>query len=111
MTWRCSLTSWLLQVGIIWLGAYKLKSSLFQKVKCPICNQETLVPYSCVASVLSGAHIIKFHCLNCKEHIATNKMSSYYHTIRDYIIANRSNLIGDKGKCTTASSNTRFITN
>ena len=55
-----------LNVALIYVGAFELENNLFTKIKCPICNKEDLIPYFCGASILSGAHVIKFHCLNCK---------------------------------------------
>ena len=75
-----------MEVGIVWLWSGTLNSALFSKYKCPCCGKETLVPYYCVGSILSGGHVIKFYCLNCKERIAFNNISDYFHLIRDYCL-------------------------
>lgn len=90
-----------LECAIIWLGSFRLNSSLFPKIKCPLCGkEEVLVPYFCGASVLSGCHVIQFYCTNCNEQIATNNNPDYYHKIRDYILKNIENLPKGKIKCT-----------
>ena len=81
-----------LDVAIIWLGTFEINSSIFPKMKCPICGKTELIPYFCGASILSGCHVIKFYCLNCNEKIAFNRVSDYYHEIRNYILKNRQNL-------------------
>jgi len=79
-----------LEAGIIWLGAYYIDSTIFPKVKCPVCGkEEVLIPYQTIASVLSGAHTIKFWCSNCNERFVTNDYSEYYHLIRNYVIENK----------------------
>ena len=84
------------EIGIIWLCSGYVDSAEFPKYKCPCCGKESLVPYCCVASVLSGAHVIKFHCLNCKERIAFNNISDYFHLIRDYCSKNRDKMKNDR---------------
>ena len=89
-----------LEVKIIYIGEFTLESSFFSKIKCPLCGkEEALIPYFCGASVLSGCHVIKFHCLECKELIADNNNSEYFHKIRDFVIKNRTNFnkTGAKG--------------
>ncbi len=99
-----------LECAIIWLGSFRLDSSLFPKIKCPVCGkEEVLVPYFCGASILSGCHVIQFYCTNCKEQIATNNNSDYYHKIRDYILKNRKNLTAGKTICTTICSDKTII--
>lgn len=85
-----------LNAKILYLGNFELKSSAFQKIKCPICGkEEALIPYFCGASVLSGAHVLKFYCKECHEHIAINNNSDYYHKIRDYIFEHRHELVSE----------------
>ncbi len=84
------------EIGIIWLCSGYVDSAEFPKYKCPCCGKESLVPYYCVASVLSGAHVIKFHCLNCKERIAFNNIKDYFHLIRDYCSKNRDKMKNDR---------------
>ena len=84
------------EIGIVWLCSGYVDSAEFQKYKCPCCGKETLVPYYCVGSILSGAHVIKFHCLNCKERIAFNNIKDYFHLIRDYCINNPSKMKNDR---------------
>ncbi|MBR3628060.1 MAG: hypothetical protein IKN42_04345 [Elusimicrobia bacterium] len=84
------------EIGIIWLCSGYVDSTEFPKYKCPCCGKESLVPYYCVASVLSGAHVIKFHCLNCKERIAFNNIKEYFHLIRDYCSKNRDKMKNDR---------------
>ena len=81
-----------LNVALIYVGAFELENNVFSKIKCPICGKEEAIPYFCGASILSGAHVLKFHCLNCKELIATNDLKEYYHSIRNYIVKNKNNL-------------------
>ncbi|MCR5266846.1 MAG: hypothetical protein K6E29_09695 [Cyanobacteria bacterium RUI128] len=74
---------------ILGLGQYRLKSSIFPRIKCPVCGkEEALIPYFCGASVLSGCHVIKFYCTECHEKIAVNNQLDYFHKIRDHIIKN-----------------------
>jgi len=84
------------EIGIIWLYSGFVDSMAFPKYKCPCCGKETLVPYYCVGSMLSGAHVIKFHCLNCKERIAFNNIKDYFHLIRDYCINNPDKMKNDR---------------
>lgn len=81
-----------LDAAIIWLGAYELDSSEFPKIKCPVCGEEALIPYFLGASVLSGAHTIRFYCTKCQERIVFNDKIDYYHMIRDYIFKNQKTL-------------------
>ena len=71
-------------------------SAEFPKRECPCCGKETLVPYSCGGSGLSGTHMIRFHCLNCKERIAFNNIKDYFHLIRDYCLKNRDKMKNDR---------------
>ena len=74
-------------VGICWLSPQKnINSAEFPQAKCPLCGKEELIPYSCMASALSGAHVLQFYCACCQERIATNKLPDYYHMIRDYAL-------------------------
>ncbi len=84
------------EIGIVWLWSGFVDSAEFPKYKCPCCGKETLVPYYCVGSMLSGAHVIKFHCLNCKERIAFNNIKDYFRLIRDYCINNRNKMKSDR---------------
>lgn len=85
-----------LEVGIVWLCSGYVDSAEFPKYKCPCCGKETLVPYCCIGSVLSGAHVIKFHCLNCKERIAFNDILDYFHLIRNYCMKNPDKMKNDR---------------
>ena len=102
-----------LDVAIIWLGAFEMQSSDFPKIRCPVCGKEEgLIPYFCGGSILSGAHIIKFYCLNCHERIVFNDKISYFHKIRDYALKNRKNLsASSRVKTSTISKNAVFISN
>ena len=97
-----------LDVAIIWLGSYRIEdTSDFTRIKCPICGkEEALIPYMCGASVLSGAHTIRFYCTNCSELFVTNDDSDYYHKIRDYVIQNKRDLSPSPRfkSCTTIDS-------
>jgi len=84
------------EIGIVWLCSGYVDSAEFPKRECPCCGKETLVPYSCGGSGLSGTHMIRFHCLNCKERIAFNNIRDYFHLIRDYCSKNRDKLKKDK---------------
>ena len=84
------------EIGIIWLCSGYVDSIVFPKQKCPCCGKETLVPYYCVGSMLSGAHVIKFHCLYCKERIAFNNIRDFFHLIKNYCLKNRDKLKKDK---------------
>ncbi len=78
---------------IIYFGNFKADSSVFPRIKCPVCQkEEALIPYFCGASILSGSHVIKFYCNECKELIAINNNSDYYHLIRDYLIKHKTEL-------------------
>ena len=75
-----------LDVAIIWLGTFRLDSSQFPKVKCPICGkEESIIPYMCGGSMLSGSHTIQFYCLNCHEQFVTNDYIEYFRLIKSYI--------------------------
>ena len=79
-----------LEAGIMWLGAYYIDSNLFPKLKCPVCGkEEVLIPYQTIASILSGAHTIKFWCSSCNERFVTNDYDEYYHLICNYVKENR----------------------
>ena len=58
------------EAGVFELKSFRLKSNCFPKIKCPVCGKEESIVYSCVASMLSGVHTLKFHCLNCHESIS-----------------------------------------
>lgn len=72
------------EAGVFELKSFKLKSNCFPKIKCPVCGKEDSIVYSCVASMLSGAHTLKFYCLSCHESFVIRDID-YYHLIRDYI--------------------------
>lgn len=72
------------EAGVFELKSFRLKSNCFPKIKCPVCGKEESIVYSCVASMLSGVHTLKFHCLNCHESFVTRDID-FYHLIRDYI--------------------------
>ena len=51
-----------LDAAIMWLGAFRLRNELFPKEKCPVCGKdETLLPYMCGGSILTGNHTIQFY--------------------------------------------------
>ena len=77
-----------LDAALIWLGSYRLKSGLFQKEICPICKINTLIPYMCGGSVLSGAHTIQFYCTNCHEQFVTNDNIEYFRQIYRFVMDN-----------------------
>ena len=82
-----------LQTAILYLGSYQLKSNLFPKQKCPICEkEEVLIPYMCGGSVLSGCHTIQFYCLSCNEQFVTNDNIEYFRLIYKYILKNKDKL-------------------
>lgn len=72
------------EIGLSILGGFKPPSYIFPRAICPSCGKAKLIPYFCIASVLSGCHVIKFHCLNCKDRFATNQALDYYRVIRYY---------------------------
>lgn len=72
------------EVGLSWLGGFSVPCYIFPRAICPNCGKAKLIPYSCIASVLSGCHVIKFHCLNCKDRFATNQTLDYYKIMREY---------------------------
>ncbi len=76
-----------LEAGIIWLGGYMIDSSLFPKEKCPVCGEEeVLIPYKAIGSILSGCHTIQFWCSNCGERFVTNRHTEYFRSIYKYIL-------------------------
>jgi len=77
-----------MELGILWIGTFEPYSILFPNAKCPVCGEQTLIPYSCIASPLSGGHVIRFYCYNCKERIATNDALDYFHMLRDFSLKN-----------------------
>ena len=85
-----------MEIGIVWLCSGYVDSAVFPKYKCPYCGKETLVPYYCVGSVLSGAHVIKFHCLNCRERVAFNDILDYFHLIRNYCMKSPDKMKNDR---------------
>lgn len=72
------------ELGLLWLGSFEPPAYIFPRAVCPTCGKGKMIPYACIASVLSGCHTIKFHCLNCHERLATNNALDYYHLMRDY---------------------------
>lgn len=88
-----------MELGILWIGTFEPYSNRFPSAKCPVCGKHTLTPYSCIASPLSGGHVIKFYCYNCKECIATNDALDYFRMLRDFAIQNPS-WRAKKDKCT-----------
>ncbi len=56
------------------------------KKVCPCCSYQTLTPYYCLVYTLTGSHIIKFYCENCKEKIAFNNIYDYYKLLKKYLI-------------------------
>ncbi len=101
-----------LNAAVIWLGAYELPQ-IFPKVKCPVCGKEdALIPYFCGGSMLSGCHIIKFYCSNCKEKFVTNDEIEYFRSIKKYISENKNHLKQSPiiKKCTVLPANAEIIT-
>lgn len=72
------------KLGLCWLGTFKPPCWIFPRALCPNCGKIKLIPYSCIASVLSGGHVIKFYCLNCHERLATNDALDYFRVLRAY---------------------------
>ncbi|MBQ9246444.1 hypothetical protein IJ182_09280 [bacterium] len=81
-----------MDIAIIWLGAYETENCFFKKGKCPVCGEETLIPYFCGGSILSGCHIIKFYCTKCEEKFVTNSNIEYFREIKNFVVNNRKNL-------------------
>jgi len=81
-----------LDAAIIWLGAFRFKNGLFPKEICPACGKETLIPYKCGGSILSGAHTIQFYCTNCYEQFVTNDHIEYFRKIYRYALAHKDEL-------------------
>jgi hypothetical protein len=103
-----------LEAGIIWLGGYKLDSSLFPKEKCPVCGkEEVLIPYKTVGSILSGCHTISFYCTNCNEQFITNSHIEYFRKIYKYILENKKNFTPEQklGNCTSSPEDAEYIRN
>ena len=101
-----------LEAGIIWLGGYKLDSSLFPKEKCPVCGkEEVLIPYKTVGSILSGCHTISFYCTNCNEQFITNSHIEYFRKIYKYILENKKNFTPEQklGNCTSSPEDAEYI--
>jgi hypothetical protein len=73
-----------MELGILWLGTFYPPSRLFPRAKCPVCQQEKLLPYSCIASALSGGHVLRFYCQHCAERIATNDAPDYFRLLRNF---------------------------
>lgn len=94
-----------MEVGLIWIGGYKIDSNLFPREKCPICGkEEVLIPYKVVGSPLSGCHTIKFYCKNCEERFVTNEHIEYFRTIYRYVFENKENFLPEQrlNNCTVA---------
>lgn len=100
----------LCNIGIIWLGHYKLNNRLFPRKKCPICGKEEIMfPYKTVGSILSGCHVIQFYCPNCKEEFVTNDDSEYFRMVYRYILKQREEKkLKSLGGCTSAPANAMF---
>lgn len=101
-----------MEAAIMWLGAYYIDSSNFPKLKCPVCGkEEVLIPYQTIASVLSGAHTIKFWCSACNERFVTDDYLEYYHLIRNYVVENRKDFKEEQiiQGCPIAPLNAKFI--
>ncbi len=81
-----------LDAAIIWLGAFRFKSGLFPKEVCPVCGKETLIPYKCGGSILSGAHTIQFYCTDCYEQFVTNDHIEYFRNIYRYALEHKDEL-------------------
>jgi len=73
-----------MRLGLCWFGNFDPPCYIFPRAICPNCGKVKLIPYSCIASMLSGGHVIKFHCLNCHERLATNDALDYYQVLRTY---------------------------
>lgn len=86
-----------IQLGICWLGSYEPPQDKFPKAICPRCQKTALRPYSCIASPLSGRHVIKFYCYNCRERIATNNALDYYQLLRTYGTRKRYRVLPQEG--------------
>lgn len=94
-----------MEVGLIWLGGYKIDSNIFPREKCPICGkEEVLIPYKVVGSPLSGCHTIQFYCKNCEERFVTNEHIEYFRKIYRYVFENRENFLPEQklNNCTVA---------
>lgn len=101
-----------LEAEIIWLGGYKLDSSLFPKEKCPICGkEEVMIPYKAIGSILSGCHTIQFYCTNCGERFVTNEHIEYFRSIYRYILEHRKEFNPEQklNNCTSAPIKAEFI--
>ena len=101
-----------MEAGIIWLGSYKLDSSIFPKERCPICGKkEAIIPYKAVGSILSGNHTIQFICKECGEKFVTNDYIEYFRKIYKYIQNHRHEFKPEQklNNCTVAPVNTKFI--
>ena len=101
-----------LDAAIIWLGSYCIDNRTIPKIRCPACNRkESLIPYICGGSILSGIHIIKYICQNCGEKFVTNDNIESFKLIYKYILDNKNNL--EKSKlfkyCSTSPQNARFV--
>ena len=94
---RKNLDRYSIHLGICWLGSYEPPQTAFPKAICPRCKKTALRPYSCIASPLSGRHVIKFHCLNCNELIATNDALDYYQLLRTYGTRARYRVVPQEG--------------
>lgn len=79
-------------VIFVWYGGFTVNSGKLPKEICPCCGQKSLVPYHFAGSVLLGCHIIKFHCLNCKELVACDNNTQYYQQVRDYCFSHKKDL-------------------
>lgn len=82
-----------LDTAILWLGSFRINNQIFPKEKCPVCGkEETLIPYMCGGSILTGNHTIQFYCKNCHEQFVTNNHIEYFRKIYRYIKENKNEL-------------------
>ena len=81
-----------IDTAIMWLGSFRLKNGLFKNEKCPLCGKETLIPYMCGGSVLTGNHTIQFYCTNCNEQFVTNNHIEYFRQIYRYVKEHKNEL-------------------
>lgn len=76
------------EVGFLYIShRYSLRSREAPKLRCPVCRTEqSVIVYQCIASPLSGSHLLKFYCTHCQERFVSNGMPSYYHLIHDLVL-------------------------
>lgn len=73
-----------MELGLCWFGKFAPPANIFPRAVCPTCGKVQLIPYSCIASMLSGGHVIKFYCLHCGERFAINQALDYFRVLRTY---------------------------